>query len=238
MDSLAIDVSSHRILKSKANELNAVLPAHDLLEHTLQPVYDLALPRPRDSMQQVEQRLLPADPSQKKRKKGKAPARKTIQTGLEFVSLDKLRDNEWRKKNMHFNASVLAARRLSRASLVEPGALPARAGKAGRAGRYLLHLQADGDRNPTAAERVVWVAAAARLAVARNKSTRILAQRQASGEWLPFPLTRYNAPRTRMGRRAPRSRLAAAEAQAVGALVATALLAATCRPKANWACPF
>ena len=59
----------------------------------------------------VEQRLLPADPSQKKkRKKGKAPARKTIQTGLEFVSLDKLRDNEWRKKNMHFNASVLAAR--------------------------------------------------------------------------------------------------------------------------------
>ena len=44
-----------------------------------------------------------------------------------------------------------------------------------------LHVLHDGDRNPTAAERVVWVAAAARLAVARN-STRVLAQRQvASG---------------------------------------------------------
>ena len=46
------------------------------------------------------------DAAQKK-KKSKAP---TVQTGLEFVSLEKLRDQKWRGEHMHFNASVLCAR--------------------------------------------------------------------------------------------------------------------------------
>ena len=45
----------------------------------------------------------------KKKKKKKPP---TVQTGLEFVPLEQLRDWKWRESNMHFVASVLCARLL------------------------------------------------------------------------------------------------------------------------------
>ena len=47
----------------------------------------------------------------KKKKKG-AAKRPTEQVGLEFVPMESLRNSEWRGKNMHHVASVLAARLL------------------------------------------------------------------------------------------------------------------------------
>ena len=47
----------------------------------------------------------------KKKKKG-AAKRSTEQVGLEFVPMESLRNSEWRGKNMHHVASVLAARLL------------------------------------------------------------------------------------------------------------------------------
>ena len=45
------------------------------------------------------------------KKKGKAKAKaSTVQLGIEFVPIAKVRDWQWRGENMHHNASVLCAR--------------------------------------------------------------------------------------------------------------------------------
>ena len=66
----------------------------------------------------VDSRFVPAEaaamrtqtPINDKKKKKKKPP--TVQTGLEFVPLEQLRDWKWRESNMHFVASVLCARLL------------------------------------------------------------------------------------------------------------------------------
>ena len=70
--------------------------------------HDLVVPKDLDVDTRFDHKKVERlqDPAQKK-KKSHAP---TVHTGLEFVSLEKLRDHTWRGKHIHFNASVLCAR--------------------------------------------------------------------------------------------------------------------------------
>jgi len=73
-------------------------------------IHDLCEPSDLDADSRFDVKKVAAlrGPIKKKSRKSKKPP--TVQLGTEFVSMDKLRDWQWRSEHMSFNASVLCAR--------------------------------------------------------------------------------------------------------------------------------
>eukprot|EP00966_Prymnesium_polylepis_P034114 793206-Prymnesium_polylepis.1 len=80
---------------------NAVAVVHDLVVPCDKDVHERFDPKKAASMR-TERMVQPS-----KKRKRKAP---TEQLGIEFVSVENLKDFQWRNKNMHHCPSVLVAR--------------------------------------------------------------------------------------------------------------------------------